>query len=87
MAKWLSAAKPGTEESRKDKEVKGKERGRTGLDPVVKSLRDRFEVAGEAEASQMESYRKLEQDPDLCLDHGERDGTAVGHRMEPGKEV
>ena len=29
LAKWLSAARPGTEEPRKDKEVRGNERGRT----------------------------------------------------------
>ena len=54
----------------KVKKGKGKGRGRTSLDPLVKSIKERFEAAGEAKGSQVESVQRPGQDPDLGLDPG-----------------
>ena len=66
----MSSSGSRTEGPSKVKEGKGKGRGRTSLDPRMKSIKERFEAAGEAKASQVESVWRPEQDPDLGLDPG-----------------
>ena len=70
LAKWLSAARTEMEEPSKVKEGKGKGRGKATLDPIVRSIKERFEVTGEAKASQMKSNWISGQDPVLGLDPG-----------------
>lgn len=71
-AKWLKAEKSGDEGFRKVEEDKGMEEVRRCPDQRVKSIKEKFERAGEAKASQMERSSPEKQDPDLGLDPGGR---------------
>ena len=51
---------------------------------MLRRLKERFEGAGEAEASQMESHQREHQDPELGLDPGEENERSEGHRIGPG---